>query len=146
MQQAAQEFMADYRAGTLRWLTYYGSSGTGKTFLSSQVIQRLGGRVQSWPRFMAKMRTGDFRVYESVDNLATFIRPLLLDEIGVGNDAKTFGLDLLLQVFDMRRSLPTIVTTNLTMAGLADIDARLASRLMRYGKVIECNTTDYSLR
>jgi DNA replication protein DnaC len=52
-----------------------------------------------------------------------------------------------MQIFEGRRSRPTIVTSNLTLKGLADIDARLASRLLRHGnKVIACDTIDYALR
>jgi DNA replication protein DnaC len=92
------------------------------------------------------MRSGDFNVYESVSDLANTKGVLLLDEIGLGNDAKTFGLDLLMQVFESRRSRPTIVTSNLTLKGLAEIDARLASRLLRHGEVIACDTVDFALR
>ena len=70
----------------------------------------------------------------------------MLDEIGVGNDARTFGLDLLIQVMEARRARPTILTSNLTLKGLAEINARLASRLLRNGDVIACDTLDFALR
>jgi DNA replication protein DnaC len=146
MLDAATEYATSIRAGGIGWLSFVGGSGTGKTYLGEALTRYLGGKVKHWPRFMGKMRSVGFNVYESVSDLANTKGVLLLDEIGVGNDAKTFGLDLLMQVMESRRSQPTILTSNLTMKGLAEIDGRLASRLLRHGQVIACDTMDYALR
>jgi len=146
MLNAATEYCTSYKNGGGGWLSFLGSSGTGKTFLATKVCRHLGGTVKPWPKFMARMRSGDYHVNDSVDALAKLDGVLLLDEIGVGNDAKTFGLDLLMQVLEGRRSRPTIITSNLSLAGLAKIDPRLSSRLLRRGKVIECDTKDFALR
>jgi DNA replication protein DnaC len=146
MLDAATAYAGSIRAGGTGWLSFVGNSGTGKTYLGEAVTRYLGGKVKHWPRFMAKMRTGGFNVYESTTDLANTRGVLMLDEIGVGNDAKAFALDLLMQVFESRKSQPTIVTSNLTLKGLAEIDARLASRLIRHGEVIACDTLDFALR
>jgi DNA replication protein DnaC len=146
MQSAAAEYAASYKNGGGGWLSLLGSSGTGKTFLATSLCRHLGGTVKSWPKFMARMRSGDYHVHESVDALAKCEGVLLLDEIGVGNDRKDFGLDLLFQVIEGRRSRPTLITSNLSLDGLAAIDPRLSSRLMRYGKVIKCDTKDFAMR
>ncbi len=146
MLDRATAYAASIRAGGKGWLSFVGNSGTGKTYLGEAVTHHLRGKVKHWPRFMAKMRSGNFNVYESVSDLANTKGVLMVDEIGVGNDAKTFGLDLLMQVMESRRSQPTILTCNLTLKGLAEIDARLASRLLRHGDVIACDTMDYALR
>lgn len=145
MWAAANKYATDIRAGRTGWLSFLGSSGTGKTYLGKAVTRHLHGEIKRWPGFMAKMRTRDFNPYESVSDLAAH-DVLMLDEIGVGNDAKTFGLDLLIQVMEARRTKPTIVTSNLTLQGLGDIDLRLASRLVRHGPAIACDTTDFALR
>ena len=145
MLDAATGYVARIRAGDKGWLSFVGSSGTGKTYLGEAVTYYLHGTVKRWPRFMARMRSGDFSIYESVQVLSEH-PVLMLDEIGVGNDAKTFGLDLLMQIMESRRSKPTILTSNLTLQGLAEIDARLASRLLRHGAVIACDTMDFALR
>lgn len=146
MLDAVTKYVATVRDTGQGWLSFVGSSGTGKTYLGEAATRHLHGSVKRWPRFMAKMRSGDFNIYESVDAVATITGVLMLDEIGVGNDAKTFGLDLLMQVMEARRSRPTILTSNLTLQGLAEIDARLASRLLRHGEVIACDTLDFALR
>ena len=146
MQSAAVEYAASYKNGGGGWLSFLGSSGTGKTFLATKLCRHLGGTVKSWPKFMAKMRSGDYHINESVDSLAKCEGVLLLDEIGVGNDRKDFGLDLLFQVIEGRRSRPTLLTSNLSLEGLAAVDPRLSSRLMRYGKVIKCDTQDFAMR
>jgi DNA replication protein DnaC len=142
----ATEYASSYRNGGGGWLSFLGGSGTGKTFLASQLTRHLDGSKKSWPKFMARMRSGEFSVYESVQVLCETKGLLMLDEIGVGNDAKTFGLDLLMQVLEGRRAKPLILTSNLTLEGLAGVDARLSSRLLRNGKVVACDTTDYALR
>ena len=146
MLNAASEYAASYRNGGGGWLSFLGGSGTGKTFLASQLTRHLDGSKKSWPKFMARMRSGEFSVYDSVQIVSDTKGLLMLDEIGVGNDAKTFGLDLLMQVLEGRRAKPLILTSNLTLEGLAGVDARLSSRLLRNGKVVACDTTDYALR
>lgn len=146
MLSAAQEYASSYKNGGGGWLSFLGSSGTGKTFLATKVCRHLGGTVKAWPKFMARMRTGDYHIYDSVESLARTDGVLLLDEIGVGNDRKDFGIDLLLQVIEARRRRPTLLTSNLSLAGLAAIDMRLSSRLLRYGRVVKCETKDFALR
>lgn len=146
MLSEATRYIERVTQGNGRWLSMLGPSGTGKTFLCSIVCRRLGGTVKSWPRFMAKMRSGDFHIYDSVDVLIKKREPLMLDEIGVGNDRKDFSLDLLFSVLEGRRSAPTIITSNLSLAGLAELDSRLASRLVRNGTAIKCDTKDFALR
>ena len=146
MLNTATEYAASYRNGGSGWLSFVGNSGTGKTYLGTLLTHFLHGKVKHWPKFMMKMRSGDFNVYESVSDLANTEGLLMLDEIAVGNDAKTFGLDLLLQVLEARKAQPTIVTSNITLQGLSEIDARLSSRLLRNGRVIACDTLDYAMR
>lgn len=128
------------------WLAFVGSCGTGKTFLGNLIVEKWRGRVKHWPKFMARMRSGQFNVYESVVDLCAEKSVLLIDELGLGNDNRDFGLDLLIQVMEGRKNRPTIWTSNLKLAQLANIDARIASRLLRNGRVVECVTKDFALR
>lgn len=146
MAAAASEFVAGVRQGGGGWISFVGNSGNGKTYLAEEVSRRLGGTKKYWPGFMSKMRSPDIDRHGSVVYLTNHDACLLLDEIGVGNDNKDFGLDLLMQVLEGRRSRPTILTSNLTLNGLAAIDARIASRMVRNGTVVECDTIDYALR
>jgi DNA replication protein DnaC len=146
MLNEATEYAASYKNGGGGWLSFVGSSGTGKTYLATQLCRHLGGTVKRWPKFMAKMRTGTYEVYDSVQYLANLDGVLMLDEIGVGNDAKTFGLDLLMQLLESRRTRPTLLTSNLTIGGLTQLDARITSRLFRHGKVLVCDTKDFAVR
>lgn len=146
MANAAAEYAANVKAGSAGWLTFVGSSGTGKTYLAGMLTHYLGGTVKPWPRFMAKMRSGQYNIFESVQDVAATRGVLMLDEIGIGNDNRDFGLDLLMQVLEMRRQRNTVITSNLTLPKLAEIDARISSRLLRNGRVIACDTLDYALR
>jgi DNA replication protein DnaC len=146
MLNAAMAYADHILDGGQGTLTFVGSSGTGKTYLGKAVTRHLRGKFKYWPQFMSKMRSPGINVYESWTDLANTPGVLMLDDTGFGNDTKDFGLDLLVQVLEWRRSRPTILTSNVTLEGLAKIDGRLASRLSRYGEVIACDTLDFALR
>jgi len=95
---------------------------------------------------MGRMRSGNYNVAESVEDLVASRAVVAIDDIGVGSDTRDFGIDLLLRVMDGRRNKPTLFTSNLLMPALAEIDTRIASRLRRCGEVVEVDTTDYALR
>lgn len=152
MANAAVEFTASVKDGEPRWLTFIGRSGTGKTYLSKGIAKwcelryRTGwAEFRYWPQFLSKMRTPGCHVASAVRGLSEH-RLLVIDEIGMGSDNRDFGVDLLLRVMESRRNSATIFTSNATIKQLAATDERIASRLIRNGDVVECNTTDYSMR
>jgi DNA replication protein DnaC len=87
MWTAANEYVTGCRAGGTVWLSFVGASGTGKTYLAGAITRHLNGKFKRWPQFMSKMRSGGYNIYESVDDLAGTNDVLMLDDIGVGNDA-----------------------------------------------------------
>jgi DNA replication protein DnaC len=151
MVNAAAELTGHVKAGQPRWLSFVGNSGTGKTYLAKGIAEWCERRYEigwaeskHWPTFLGKMR-GCSHVHDSIMSLCE-PRLLVLDEIGMGTDNRDFGVDLLLRVMEGRKTKWTIITSNATLVQLAEVDGRIASRLLRHGDVIECNTTDFALR
>ena len=71
---------------------------------------------------------------------------LVIDDIGAEHGSE-YGSQKLLEVLDKRLGKWTFITSNLTMERFAEIDRRIASRLVRdNNQVLECVTTDYALR
>lgn len=167
MLDAANSFCADLKAGTSpRWLSYLGSTGTGKTHLSvrimayfekhcegryipnqdltkTQYCQR--GSFRSWRKISERIRNGDYGIISDLENYHL----LIIDDIGSEykskNDLVTSKLD---QLLDARLGKWTVITANLSLEQIGEfMDVRIASRLMRGGsKIIDVDALDFNLR
>jgi DNA replication protein DnaC len=140
------------------WLSYCGKSGNGKTFLADIVYQHLGRvphvnhhpilkvgawRVE-WPKLVSSLYN---REHWHLDDYAE-ANLILLDDICVDADSRGLEREWLWRFLSRRMGRWTIITTNLSVADVAEkIDTRIASRMLRDGNVvIETNTTDFALR
>lgn len=140
-----------------RWLSLVGNSGTGKTFLAEKVYQsaRCNPDLTThrelinpvlkvfWPKLLSQLRDGDYyRIRDLTD--ANFV---FIDEIAVEHDPSGFGKDKLCELLSSRVNKWTILTSNLTLEKLAQIDTRISSRMIRGGSVVvETNAIDFYLR
>jgi len=69
-----------------------------------------------------------------------------LDDIAL--DSTGFGVEKLFQLIEGRisRRKRTVITSNLRLEAIAEVDRKIASRLLRLGPVITVDTVDYMLR
>lgn len=155
MQLEAQRFLLELQQSdsSPRWLSFVGESGTGKTFLCNQIrenapinflvhpiMKRAGFKVH-WPEMLSILRDGDFSIFSEVHPL------MLIDDIGASTDTE-FASAQLLRLLGQRDGKWTMITSNLTLEGIAErIDTRLSSRLIRDRNVcVEVDTMDFALR
>jgi DNA replication protein DnaC len=143
------------------WLCFLGTSGAGKTHLArrlwrywenggryyehpcgAQMVKR--GQWCSWRMFGEEMLRGD---YSRTSDLCcdSFV---VLDDIASKRDKSGIGVDKLDTILDARRGKWTVVTANLSIAQISEqMDARIASRLMRDGAVVlDVDVQDYGTR
>lgn len=140
-----------------RWLSFLGGCGTGKTFLANMLLTRArrfphlsqhrelvnGALKLFWPRLLTDMRCGN---YEQMRD-ACDAHFLLIDELSVEHDPRGFARDKLCELISMRVGKWTVITSNLTLNKIAELDVRISSRMIRAGSVVvECDTQDYSFR
>lgn len=140
------------------WISFVGSSGTGKTMLANltfaaklkakpslQYHETLtnGARIDFWPEVATSLRQQDFWRTDAVINA----RIVLLDEIAVEHDPSGFLKDKLAEILSRRVGKWTILTSNLTMKALGALDTRIPSRMIRDGSMVfDMSTKDYALR
>lgn len=158
MMVEATEFRCElFDQGKPRWLSLIGNSGTGKTFLAEKVFRsasctpgltahrELINPVMKvfWPKLLSQLRDGDYyRIRDLSD--ANFV---FIDEIAVEHDPSGFGKDKLCELLSSRVNKWTVLTSNLTLEKLAQIDTRISSRMIRGGSVVvETNAMDFFLR
>lgn len=158
MRDEAVRFNADFSSCfPKRWLSFLGGSGTGKTFLSQMIFERakqcphltkhreLLAPVSKvfWPKLLTHLRCGEYeRLRDACD--ANF---LFIDEIAIEHDPRGFARDKLCELISSRVGMWTLITSNLTLEKIAEMDTRISSRMIRCGsRVVECDTVDFSLR
>lgn len=138
-----------------RWVTLLGKSGTGKTHCATR-LWRLGKKSLSfnrtgfvaqkiyWPSFVSELRAGT--AFEHLQDL--MIWPvLLLDDIGAERDTTGFASEQLNMLLGRREGKWTILTSNLSLENLGQIDPRIADRIIRKPNLfVEVDTKSYSLR
>lgn len=151
-----------------RWLSLLGKSGTGKTMLAklamkffkthldcflderfnpeTERILRKGG-VKNWGVAMQEMLGGDFSGIRDLKE-DWFV---VLDDIGAQHSSPNvaeLSASKLYEIFNARENRFTIITANLTLQQIKEqMDARIASRLLRHGSVVvDVTAIDYNLR
>lgn len=161
MLKAAKQFCAELKADdTPRWLSLVGTSGVGKTHLAKRItrffsryasyyietktgatLSRRGGFI-SFRRVANDLRSGDYSVVR--DLCDDFF--VCLDDIGSehGTQFMTSKLD---EIADARVGKWTVLTANLSLEKISEMETRIASRMLRGGSVvIDVDTIDFSLR
>lgn len=138
------------------WLSFTGLSGVGKTFLARMALaaaKEAPGMMEHrtlscpvvttyWPTLLNKLREGEY--HRVTDLIAANV--VLLDELTIDHDPSGFGADRLCHILSGRVGKWTLITSNLTISQIADIDPRIASRMVRGGSVVlNCNTQDYAM-
>jgi DNA replication protein DnaC len=166
MLDAAQRFAAQLpamRRGEMpiRWLSLLGTSGAGKTHLAKVIFDCVwclppsrpglprhpnGGRFEKWARFIGRLKSGEVNINAMIDELCA-ARFAVLDDFGAERDPSGFSTETFCRVLDGRLGKPTVITSNLLLPQIGELDTRIASRLLRDGgEVVEVNTTDFALR
>ena len=157
MVRAAAEWAIAVKAGDKpRWLSLLGSSGAGKTHLAKRLWAWLAKRPDFqgranylpqfvyWPKLMDDMRT-DASLYSRFGDMQRW-RYLVLDDV-LAERQSDWTLEKINTLLGCRVGKWTILTSNLSMMGIAKTEKRIASRLIRdKGIVADIQTTDYNLR
>lgn len=159
MLQEAKTFLESERENLKPfWLSFFGTSGGGKTFLSNIVFNEskhiphianhptliTGAHKASWPNLISKLYQGE---HWRIDDLRD-ANLLFLDDIAKSADKTGFERECLWRLLSDRVGKWTILTSNLMVNQIAEeLDIRIASRLSRDGNIaIEVETTDFFLR
>lgn len=156
MLTAAVNWVRAFRDGAApRWLTYLGTSGSGKTHLCKRLWEHAKKesdwsrceyipQVVYWPQFVQELRAG--KAWERRSDMQRW-PVLFLDDIGAERDASGFAAEELHTLLGCRMGRWTLVTANTTMPKLASLDQRIASRVIRDNNVlVQVQTEDFSLR
>jgi DNA replication protein DnaC len=146
--------------GPAYWLTFLGSSGTGKTHLAKGAWKAwerkaqfrkarggievpMDGYYWNWDRFINELRERHYGVFQD----ACRAKFLILDDIGAGHTSSSFAIDKLYELLNARLDKWTVITANQKLETIAEWDQRIASRLIRNGnQCIEAVTKDYATR
>lgn len=139
------------------WLAFMGRSGTGKTMLAKQIyfnalkppkLQEHRELVKPvcavyWPELVDSLRDGEYwRIKDLSD--ANFV---LIDDIVIDHDPSGFARDKLSDLLGRRVGKWTVLTSNIFPSRLAEIDVRIASRVIRDENVcIEVTSKDWATR
>jgi DNA replication protein DnaC len=161
----ASRFCLDMLAGSEpRWLSLLGTSGAGKSHLSAWILRFFQCRVQrhfihgkagyvlsertasyrDWRRCSARFKNQEWDLVDAIceDWLC------VLDDIGAEHDPNSFAASKLDEICNRRLGKWTVITSNLQLEQIsAQMDPRIASRLLRGGNVVVgIDTEDYALR
>jgi DNA replication protein DnaC len=138
-----------------RWMTVLGVTGTGKTHCARRLWNHLAARLdwrraafnQSevyWPRFVSELRSGD--AYEKFRDMWSW-PVVMLDDIGADRDTTGFATEQLNTLLGCRVGKWTIITSNLTLRQLSEVEPRIADRIIRAPNIfLEVKTISHSLR
>lgn len=159
MEKAALEWLHAFKVGLQpRWITLLGTCGIGKTHLAQRLFTYANSRIDKpktpplsyiphvvyWPDFVQQLRSGE-RFFKRDDMKRWPI--LCLDDIGAERDTTGFAQEELNTLVGGRMGRWLILTSNLTLERLSQIDARIASRIIRGNNIwCDCKAQDYALR
>jgi len=154
--------------GKGRLLSLIGNSGTGKTFLAEQIFQyakknlfhseelrRVSSEMNGFYRgFMfidcldLSDKLKDFQTKENYLERIRYAYLVVLDDLFSVHDKSGYYASEIIRILNHRRNKFTIITDNNSMRQIADIERRVASRLIRDdAKFVDVGeTTDYNLR
>ncbi len=118
---------------------FYGSVGTGKSFLASCIGNGLLDRLvpvaaTNFPRLLNLLQ-GTYKKQELLDRLSIY-KLLIVDDLGVERDS-AYAEEQIFNIIDARSTseLPVVVTTNLTMEELEHPSSMQYKRI--YDRVLE---------
>ena len=138
-----------------RWITIVGNTGVGKTHCARRLWNFLSAREDwreaefchgeiYWPKFVSELRAGD--AFDKLRDMMDW-PVLFLDDIGAERDVTGFSSEQLNTLIGCRADKWTILTSNLSLKQLAEIDPRISDRIIRKPNIyIELNTKSHSLR
>ncbi len=151
MLQSVSVFLNSFRRHDHRaryWLTLIGPCGIGKTHMAKAVFKThratssKSQRYTRWIDALNYMRDGhhDYPSELAREHL------LVIDDVGAEHGSE-YGTQKLLEVLEKRMGKWTFITSNLNMETFAEMDKRIASRLVRdHNTVLEVSCRDYALR
>lgn len=91
---------------------------------------------------MVKLYGGEYDGFEEI--AGEYL--LAIDDFAATHDPSKFGVSKLMELMNKRERKWTVFTSNLNMQQIAEMDTRIASRLIRHGsKVIEMHCGDFNL-
>jgi DNA replication protein DnaC len=139
------------------WLSLLGTTWTGKTLLATAIWEEIKRnkphnpvhcsytpQLIYWPKLVNQLRSGEW--YPYITDMQRWPY-LVIDEIGAERDTTGFAADQLSCLLGCRTGRWTVLTGNLMLPAVAQIDARIASRMLRNGSVVvECTAMDYGRR
>ena len=143
-----------------RWLTFYGGSGTGKSYLSKLMYDRFHSHLykiydeDQYPIFREGRFYPSYMIANMAREQADMNEPscfdlVVIDDLGAEYVADSgFITAKWIELFDRRMGKWTIINTNMSLDEIAEkYDRRISSRMIRDGNVaVDCSTMDYSLR
>lgn len=143
MKRETARFITAYkRAGEKYWLTLLGSSGAGKTMLARNIHAICGGRFYSWLKIARMLREGEYRWFEDLFTLDL----LIVDDAGAEYQTG-FIASKLYELLSERVRRWTVLTSNLSLKAIGDLDLRIASRMIRHNSVVvDVDVPDWNLR
>jgi len=142
-----------------RWLTMMGQSGTGKTHCAKWLWGVCRGnfdfhrsdyfeRMIYWPLFIEELRQR-FRDGMGTEPFLDLMNwPfLVLDDIGAEHDKSGFASEKLNMLIGRRVGKWTVITSNLNLGGIGNIDERISDRIIRErgNDWIEMNCGSYGM-
>ncbi len=129
------------------WLTFWGTSGTGKTHLARQISSLFPthSRWVDWTKLCRRYQNREEGVAGRIEQ-AIEAKLLILDDIGAEHmTPATVGL--LHTLLQARLGRWTVITTNHSPDHWQIVDARISSRLIRgKNRHVCCETLDYATR
>lgn len=149
-----------YRRGA--WVTLLGKTGTGKTKSATKLWEWSSSRERCrvmwmgcayqhrqiyWPKFIDELRSQEKWPHEMYRDIINW-PVLFLDDIGAERDTTGFASEKLNTLLGCRVGKWTILTSNLDLSQLGQIDPRIADRIIREpgNEYIEVETISYGLR